>query len=587
LKYPYTRRGGLKMKKRYIILSCILVFAFLMTGFVVPDSHASSRQMNEEEMSRLATHIVIGKVTDTKYVREKGGIFTYATISVRQFEKGKGAEKITVKVLGGVVDNIGCFSPDLPRFQKGEMVKLFLRRKGEIFKIVGGRCGKKRIGIGAAPIETVPQSTYTYRVRRYLYTVYLDWTYMEEPMGEDILINEEFPLDAQDRITAAANEWNTTGRANFQFTFGEPTSFSTISTDQPDGFNVVCHVQLDEFGTNVLALTLFWFYTDTGDIIEADCGVDVDPDWYVGSDSEGIPDGSFDLQGIMTHELGHYLSLEDVYDDYEDDSTGFPVTMYGYASPGYNETNTGKRTLEPADINGIQAIYGERTDVYDVAVTAIEAPEWVLQGDVVPICVTVQNEGAYSESFDVSLSDTPPPEGDPGTVTEPQSIALEPGKSSILTFSWNTMYATLGDHVLEAVTGTVLGETDTADNSMKVTVTVLETEPVNLMHVHNIAMSTESGRLRRYIYTNAVATVTIVDVYDDPVEGARVSGHWSGLTSDTDSGETDADGKVVLRSDRVRNASGTFIFTVGDVALADWTYYPDADLETSDSITVP
>jgi hypothetical protein len=70
-----------------------------------------------------------------------------------------------------------------------------------------------------------------------------------------------------------------------------------------------------------------------------------------------------------------------------------------------------------------------------------------------------------------------------------------------------------------------------------------------------------------------------------PVKGATVSGHWSGLTSDKDSGLTGVDGKVSLSSDQVKNAKGTFTFTVDNVALAGWIYDPSANKETSDSIT--
>jgi len=109
--------------------------------------------------------------------------------------------------------------------------------------------------------------------------------------------------------------------------------------------------------------------------------------------------------------------------------------------------------------------------------------------------------------------------------------------------------------------------------------------PVNIMHVASIDMSAARIRLHGW-YTYATATVTIVDADDNPVEGATVSGHWSGLTSDTDSGLTDINGRVALESDPVKNADGTFTFTVDDVVLSGWTYDPTANAETSDSITV-
>jgi len=46
-----------------------------------------------------------------------------------------------------------------------------------------------------------------------------------------------------------------------------------------------------------------------------------------------------------------------------------------------------------------------KPDVHDVAVTDLEAPSWVIQGDLVPVDVTVANQGTYNEDFTVTLRD--------------------------------------------------------------------------------------------------------------------------------------------------------------------------------------
>lgn len=112
--------------------------------------------------------------------------------------------------------------------------------------------------------------------------------------------------------------------------------------------------------------------------------------------------------------------------------------------------------------------------------------------------------------------------------------------------------------------------------------------PANTSHVHSIDMSLvtrPSGK--KNIYTHATALVTIVDAAGEAVEGATVEGHWSNATTDAGSGFTDANGQVTLESDEVKNAPDwtTFTFTVDGVVLADWTYDPAANIETSDSIT--
>ena len=112
--------------------------------------------------------------------------------------------------------------------------------------------------------------------------------------------------------------------------------------------------------------------------------------------------------------------------------------------------------------------------------------------------------------------------------------------------------------------------------------------PGGKMHVADITMDLATVQRGPNPWTYAIATVTILDEGDLPVEGATVSGHWSEATSDSDSGVTGADGKVSLESDKVKNAlSGTaFTFTVDDVALSGWTYDSSANTETTDSISV-
>jgi hypothetical protein len=107
--------------------------------------------------------------------------------------------------------------------------------------------------------------------------------------------------------------------------------------------------------------------------------------------------------------------------------------------------------------------------------------------------------------------------------------------------------------------------------------------PGSVMHVENIEMTTES---RNVFFTRALAEVTIYDEAGLPVDGVTVEGKWSGLAKGSDSEVTGPDGKVTLYSNWKRNASGTFTFTVNDVAKTDWTYDPGANLETEDSINV-
>jgi hypothetical protein len=144
--------------------------------------------------------------------------------------------------------------------------------------------------------------------------------------------------------------------------------------------------------------------------------------------------------------------------------------------------------------------------------------------------------------------------------------------------TWDITGVEDGAYTITATATDNIGQTSTD----LITVNVDNTP--NTMHIDSIEMSKET----RGKNTKAIATVKIVDADNSPVEGARVSGYWSILTTDSDAGATDANGEVALKSDRVKDASGgTFTFTVDNVAKDDgWDYDPEANEDTSDSITV-
>ena len=137
-----------------------------------------------------------------------------------------------------------------------------------------------------------------------------------------------------------------------------------------------------------------------------------------------------------------------------------------------------------------------------------------------------------------------------------------------------------GNHAITAEVTDSGSETGSA--SIGITVGTPITDNI---HVSDIDMSFKTAGPN----VNAIATVTIVDSSNKPVEGATVSGIWSGATTDTDSGITDGMGQVSLKSDKVRNPVGgtTFTFTVDSVTKEGWTYDSSKNTETSDSITVP
>ena len=105
----------------------------------------------------------------------------------------------------------------------------------------------------------------------------------------------------------------------------------------------------------------------------------------------------------------------------------------------------------------------------------------------------------------------------------------------------------------------------------------------NDVHVSAIDMWYDTAGPNYFIYTK----VTIVDSKEDPVAEATV---YLEMTLPDDSkasgsGTTNGDGTVTFK--RRSRQTGTYTSTVTNVEKIDWTYDPDANVETSETLTVP
>jgi hypothetical protein len=162
---------------------------------------------------------------------------------------------------------------------------------------------------------------------------------------------KEFPINyivedasLSGAVMAAASEWDNGTGASL---FGDCTVDSTITwTEDYNGQNELLFGDYPQDG--VIAITYAWGYFSgppkTREIVEFDILFDTDFTW---GDVDEFP-SVMDLQNIATHELGHGLGLDDVYQ-----TSCSEVTMFGYSA--YGETS--KRDLEPPDIEGLLTLY--------------------------------------------------------------------------------------------------------------------------------------------------------------------------------------------------------------------------------------
>lgn len=143
----------------------------------------------------------------------------------------------------------------------------------------------------------------------------------------------------------AYSAWSTAVNGKVSFNKGSDT---TVDRKGYDGQNIVAWGRTS--GT-ALAVTYTWYYTSTGEAAETDTIFNkkfawswTNPALFSCSQSSN----TYDAQNILTHELGHWMGLDDTYDSSFADNT-----MYGYGAKGEIK----KDTLTTGDKQGVSNIY--------------------------------------------------------------------------------------------------------------------------------------------------------------------------------------------------------------------------------------
>lgn len=113
-----------------------------------------------------------------------------------------------------------------------------------------------------------------------------------------------------------------------------------------DGKNII---SWGRASSGTLGVTYVWYYPQTGLAVEIDTIMNNRYKWSWSNSNVCADNSTYDAQNIMTHELGHWLGLNDEYDAGAFSNN----TMYGYGS--INEVK--KNTLTSGDVSGIQVIY--------------------------------------------------------------------------------------------------------------------------------------------------------------------------------------------------------------------------------------
>lgn len=159
---------------------------------------------------------------------------------------------------------------------------------------------------------------------------------------------------------AAMGTWTAVPTSSFVFSYeGEEAGTCGLM----DRVNRFCFGPAED--TGMVAENTFWYSTLTGFLIDSDIHFNTTHAFR----TESAPD-AYDLQNVATHELGHTLSLSDLYGPAD-----VWKTMYGYVSFG----ETQKRTLDPDDIEGISHLYPAASpDLAPPETTILDGPAGTL-----------------------------------------------------------------------------------------------------------------------------------------------------------------------------------------------------------------
>ena len=163
----------------------------------------------------------------------------------------------------------------------------------------------------------------------------------------DYVVNPDLEEIVPGAIASSTRTWDD---ATSKGLFGEMRIRSDADWDSqsPDLIN---EYSLGRYlDPNVIAVTVVWTGQRIGKNMREIIEYDVLFNSYYPWGNADVNSSVMDLQNIATHETGHGLGLDDVYQN-----ICSAVTMYGYSN--YGETQ--KRTLETPDILGLQRIYGK------------------------------------------------------------------------------------------------------------------------------------------------------------------------------------------------------------------------------------
>jgi len=255
---------------------------------------------------------------------------------------------------------------------------------------------------------------------------------------------------------------------------GETISFNASASSDPDGFIVSYFWDFGD-GTNATGVTVDHAYIDDGNYTVT----------LTVTDDDGTTDTANSTKTVLNRPPVAIFSesAETVYTDENInfnastsyDSDGVILSYFWDFGDGTNATGvlvnhayagngTYTVTLTVTDDDGASTSTKAIKTVLnrpDIAVKNVTTFKTVVgQGYNVSISVTVENQGDYTETFNVTIY------ADKTSISQTE-VYLASGHSTVLTFTWNTTGVAKGNHTITVEATQLPGETDLDDNTLE------------------------------------------------------------------------------------------------------------------------
>jgi hypothetical protein len=337
------------------IFSCCLLALFSAPVW-------ASRPIDLGREVRDAASVIVGHAEAREsFIAADGEIYTRVTLRVDAALKGApGAGSLVLTIPGGEVGDLGLIDSTAPELGQGEPVLVLLdNQEGEqeegkwkatrgislgggtvaelaqepklVLGIVAEELGREGLRISPQEFKKASESIDRYAAATPLAATVACFKLIGPKWANktaSFRLNSTLPSTFPDAMRRAAASWSNSGS---QFKFSE----------DPMSNNVVSLAPIST--ANVLAQTRISYSPSTNTLISFTLTFNSSFQWT----NTGTP-GTFDIEGVGAHELGHAVGL-----DHPADASCAEQTMWFSSSSG----ETKKRSLESGDKEGTVSLY--------------------------------------------------------------------------------------------------------------------------------------------------------------------------------------------------------------------------------------